>query len=103
MENAACPRLSAFAVPRRAGGWLLLGLVVALAMPAVAQSDRLSIPLGEPVERLTAASDSSQHYALYLPTSYDPETPPPVAFLMDPRGRAMTPLRLFQAEAEKRG
>lgn len=74
-----------------------------MASPALAQSDSLRIVLGEPIERLTAASDPTQHYALYVPTSYDRENPPPVAFLMDPRGRAMTPLRLFQAEAEKRG
>jgi len=77
--------------------------MVGLASTAGAQTDSLTVSLGTPMERLTAASDPTQHYALYLPSSYDPENPPPVMFLMDPRGRAMTPLRLFQAEAEARG
>ncbi|GAB5537830.1 MAG: hypothetical protein Rubg2KO_40790 [Rubricoccaceae bacterium] len=81
----------------------LVVLLLALAMPAASQTDTLTVSLGTPMERMTAASDPTQHYALYLPTSYDPETPPPVMFLMDPRGQAMRPLRLFQAEAEARG
>ena len=102
MDDAnPAPRLYGQPVFRRCA--LAAGMLLGLASSAMAQSDMLSIPLGEPVERLTAASDTSQHYALYVPSSYDPERPPPVAFLMDPRGQAMTPLRLFQAEADARG
>lgn len=71
--------------------------------PAEVDADLISIPLGEPVERMAAASDTTQHYALYLPSGYDPASPPPVVFLMDPRGRAMVPLELFRAAAEARG
>ena len=82
-------------------------LLVGAAGPARAQAPAdaalISIPLGEPVERMAAASDTTQHYALYLPSGYDPASPPPVVFLMDPRGRAMVPLDLFREAAEARG
>lgn len=49
----------------------LIGWVGALglAIPAHAQADALSIPLSEPVERLTAALDPTQHQALSPDTS----------------------------------
>ncbi|MEO0557642.1 MAG: hypothetical protein AAF170_05590 [Bacteroidota bacterium] len=100
MMTASCLPPRSFSRCRWAG---LVGLALGLALSVSAQTDTLVVSLGAPMERLTAASDPTQHYALYLPSSYTPEAPPPVMFLMDPRGQAMTPLRLFQAEAEKRG
>ena len=82
---------------------LLALLLYTPSLLAQSAGDSLKIPVGEPVARLTAASDTSQHYALYIPTSYSTDQPPPVIFLMDPRGRAMTPLALFQDVAERYG
>lgn len=41
---------------------LLLASSSAVAQP---------LPRGQVVERLTARSDTAQHYALYLPSTYD--------------------------------
>lgn len=84
-------------------GFLIASLLGPSSSLAQFGDDSLHIPVGAPVARLTAASDASQHYALYIPTSYSTDHPPPVIFLMDPRGQAMTPLALFQDVAERYG
>ena len=81
---------------------VLLSVLFAAA-PRAQPDDTLTLRLGETTEYLTAASDTTQHYAVYLPSSYDPERPGPILFLMDPRGRAMTPLGLFRDAAERYG
>ncbi len=48
-------------------------------------------------------SDSSQRYALYLPSYYDPGSNWPVLFLLDPRGRAVIPLQSVVTAAERHG
>jgi dienelactone hydrolase len=58
---------------------------------------------GVVVDTVHASSDTSQTYALYLPRGYDRTRHWPVLFLMDPRGRAMVPMRLFRAAAERYG
>jgi predicted esterase len=58
---------------------------------------------GEVVEVVQAAADSTQSYAVYLPSRYDRAKRWPILFLMDPRGRALVPLNLFQEAAEERG
>ncbi|UCC73536.1 MAG: hypothetical protein JSV86_02950 [Gemmatimonadota bacterium] len=60
-------------------------------------------PLGEVVERVVASSDSTQSYALYLPSSYRADTGWPVLFVMDPGGRAVMALNLFRRGAERYG
>ena len=83
---------------------VLLLLLMGFGAASSAQpADSLRLRLGEVTEYLMAASDTTQHYAVYLPSTYAPEQPAPVLFLMDPRGRAMTPLRLFQDAAERYG
>ena len=62
-----------------------------------------SIRPGVVVDTIHASSDTSQTYALYLPRGYDQARHWPVLFLMDPRGRAMVPMRLFRAAAERYG
>ncbi|HEU0079893.1 MAG TPA: hypothetical protein VFQ76_19760, partial [Longimicrobiaceae bacterium] len=81
--------------------------VAALALLLAAAPLRAQVPApfprGETVERVAARSDPTQSYALYLPSGYDPSRRWPVLFLMDPRGRALVPLRLFRAAAERHG
>lgn len=61
------------------------------------------LPRGEVVEHIVTSVDSNQSYALYLPTQYRPENPLPLVLLMDPRGRALVPLRRIQEQAEHLG
>ena len=79
---------ASFALTRAAG-----------AIPAAPDSFRL----GGVTETVHSLSDTSQTYALYLPSNYSSARPFPVLFLMDPRGRALVPMRLFQVAAERYG
>jgi tetratricopeptide (TPR) repeat protein len=82
----------------------LFVLLVLLGAPALAQpSDTLFLAVGKPVPRVAAAADTSQTYALYLPSGYDGKQVHPVLFLMDPRGRAMLPIERFRASADRLG
>jgi predicted esterase len=97
------------------------GLVVALALcalnvrVAVSQADagvqidsttgRVAgdLPGGRVYQRLMSRADTTQRYALYLPTSYSREKQWPVLFLLDPRGRALIPMHRFRPAAEQLG
>ena len=52
---------------------------------------------------VTAAEDTTQHYALYLPSTYDAKRRWPILFVLDPRGRAREALELFRDGAERTG
>jgi dienelactone hydrolase len=52
---------------------------------------------------VTAAEDTTQHYALYLPSTYDAKRRWPILFVLDPRGRAREALELFREGAERTG
>ncbi|HET9635784.1 MAG TPA: hypothetical protein VFP26_07600 [Gemmatimonadaceae bacterium] len=76
------------------------------SLPASAPASALAIDSIRPgvvVDTIHASSDTSQTYALYLPRAYDRARHWPVLFLMDPRGRALVPMRLFRAAAERYG
>jgi predicted esterase len=62
-----------------------------------------TLGVGRVIDTVHAASDPTQTYALYLPSRYDASRRWPLLVLMDPRGRAMVPLKLFQAAAERYG
>jgi predicted esterase len=68
-----------------------------------AQENELQLTRGEPLANVVSGSDAGQQYALYMPSDYDRTTSLPVLILMDPRGRAMIPLSLFQRGAEEFG
>ena len=68
---------------------------------AIEQTD--SIPRGEIVERIEALSDSSQSYALYLPSNYTPDRKWPVLYAFDPGARGRVPVERFREAAEKYG
>ena len=61
------------------------------------------IPVGRVVHRLVSRADTTQRYALYLPSSFARERQWPVLFLLDPRGRALVPMQRFQPAAERHG
>ena len=60
-------------------------------------------PTGQVIERVTCAADPDSSYALYLPSTYTPDSKWPILILMDPRGRALVPLILFRKAAERHG
>jgi len=68
---------------------------------AVTQSD--SIPKGKVVERIEALNDSSQSYALYLPSNYTPDRKWPILLAFDPGARGRVPVERFKEAAEKYG
>ncbi|HZF72093.1 MAG TPA: hypothetical protein VEZ51_01595, partial [Gemmatimonadaceae bacterium] len=80
-----------------AGLFLIPGAVQASA-PA---TDTLAV--GSVTDTVHATSDPAQTYALFLPSRYDASRRWPLLVLMDPRGRALIPLKLFQAVAEHYG
>lgn len=67
-----------------------------------AQQNR-PFPTGQLIENVHSESAGGQRFAIYLPRGFDPATPTPVLYLMDPRGRARVPARLFQDAAERYG
>jgi len=58
---------------------------------------------GRIVNDMKCATDSSQSYALYLPSNYSPEQPWSLILAFDPRARGRTPVERFQAAAESYG
>jgi len=94
---------------RRAIG-AVLALVMLVAVAGAAAQEGSPPPAssggalaGHLARRMTAASDSSEHFALYVPSSLDPSRDVPVLFVMDPRGRALHALKLFTEPAEALG
>ncbi len=53
--------------------------------------------------RVTAPSDTSQSYALYLPPGYTTARTWPILFVLDPRGRALLGEKLFEDAAARLG
>jgi predicted esterase len=77
-------------------------LLLAFSAPdAIGQTD--SIPRGQIVERIEALNDSSQSYALYLPSNYSPKRKWPVLYAFDPGARGRVPVERFKEAAEKFG
>ena len=62
-----------------------------------------TLPAGRVVQRITSRADTTQRYALYLPSSFTRDRQWPILFLLDPRGRALIPLQRFQPVAERLG
>jgi dienelactone hydrolase len=63
----------------------------------------LPIPPGQVVEKVHALEDSTQSYAVYLPSSYARDRKWPILYLLDARGRALVPLERFREAAETLG
>jgi predicted esterase len=70
---------------------------------ALATKQTGSIPRGQIVERIEALNDSSQSYALYLPSNYTPDRKWPVLYAFDPGARGRVPVERFKEPAEKYG
>src|SRR5690349_8345514 len=77
--------------------------MVVLLTHSAAHAQTDSIPRGQIVERIEALSDSSQSYALYLPSNYTPNRKWPVLYAFDPGARGRVPVERFKEAAEKYG
>jgi len=55
------------------------------------------------VLNVVCASDATQSYALYLPSTYTPSKRWPIVYFFDPGGRGARPLELYKDVAEKYG
>jgi len=82
----------------------LVVMAVLLAHAAAAATAQTqSIPRGQIVERIEALNDSSQTYALYLPSNYTSDRKWPVLYAFDPGARGRAPVERFKEAAEKYG
>jgi predicted esterase len=83
----------------------ILGILASMCAPSAAMAVTTvdTIRPGVVINTVHAASDTSQTYALYLPSGYDRARRWPLLILMDPRGRALVPMGLFRAAAERYG
>jgi tetratricopeptide (TPR) repeat protein len=59
-----------------------------------------TIEKGKIIEEVVCRGNSSQSYALYLPTAYNDKEKWPVLFAFEPAARAVLPLKLFKSAAE---
>jgi predicted esterase len=96
---------AAFAVAAPA----LLGQAVPATDSAAARTDTVtrhideSLEAGRVIQRIVSRADTTQRYALYLPSGFNRDRQWPVLFLLDPRGRALVPMARFQPVAERLG
>jgi hypothetical protein len=58
---------------------------------------------GRLLENVPSDSSAGQRFTLYLPPGFDPRRPTPIIYLLDPRGRARVPGKLFQEAAARYG
>lgn len=77
------------------------GALLALSPAWPARAEELQ--RGQVVERVAAAADASQTYALYLPSRYTGERAWPLLLCFDPAGRGRVPVERFREAAEKYG
>ena len=81
----------------------VFALLLVFAIPRLdAQGTR--VPATGRLDTLvTASDDTTQHYAIYVPSGYGAKRRWPVLFVLDPRGRAREALELFREGAERNG
>jgi predicted esterase len=61
------------------------------------------IPAGSVIPSVRSRADTSERYALYLPSHYDVSRRWPALLVLDPRGRAVLAMERFRAAAERDG
>jgi dienelactone hydrolase len=61
------------------------------------------LPVGQILGRVSCQQDISQSYALYLPSTYDPDSRWPVVFCFDPAAQGVEAVHFYREAAEKYG
>ena len=78
-------------------------LAAALLLAAAFPLGAAELERGKIVDGLTCASDPTQTYAVYLPTTYEAGQHRPLLFVFDPRRRGAAAAELFREPAEQYG
>lgn len=81
----------------------VLNLALAAWMALQGAAPQPEYARGELIDPLVSPSDPSQRYVLYLPKGTDPNTPRPILYVLDYRGRGRVAAEVFQAAAESLG
>ena len=81
-------------------GAALVSAALATLTPVFATED---LPRGELIDPVATLADSSETFALYLPSGYTPERKWPILFVLDPRSRGRAAAELFRDGAERFG
>ncbi|HYO16657.1 MAG TPA: hypothetical protein VE685_25950 [Thermoanaerobaculia bacterium] len=81
----------------------LSALALLVAGPLLSAEAPAAFPRGEVVPKVACVGHPDQSYALYLPSSYTPDRPWPILYILDPRGRGATAAEIFRAGAERFG
>jgi poly(3-hydroxybutyrate) depolymerase len=82
------------------GRWFRLLFLASCAAIGVTAAE---LPKGQVLEKVTCASDATQTYALYIPTTFDAGRHWPLLMCFDPGAHGVTPVERFKAGAEKYG
>ena len=83
---------------------LFFGLALAFASTVAAQDPQdAGFPKGKLTEKVLVKDEPSQSYALYLPSSYDPDKKFPIIYCFDPGGRGSVAVEKYRSAAEKYG
>lgn len=71
----------------------------------IQRSQAKSTPLekGMVIDTVKCINDSSQRYAIYIPTHYAPDKKWPIIYFFDPHGAGDLPLNIYKGLAEKYG
>ncbi len=84
--------------------WASLGLMIGcVAGLADAGIPPLTVPVGVMDEGIECASNPTQTYTLYVPSTYSSDRLWPVLLVFDPRGRSLRAAELFRDAAEAYG
>lgn len=59
------------------------------------------LAVGKAIDNVTCKADSTQSYALYLPSNYSPEKKYPVVYLLDPHAKGALAVSKYKALADK--
>lgn len=81
----------------------LLILLASLCACLSANASAQDLGAGKLIEKVTCLKDSSQSYALYLPSAYSPANRYPIIYAFDPGARGALPVERFREAAEKYG
>ena len=78
-----------------------LVLLLCSSFAAAGQSATTGLPLPGQITDVTCSADSTQTYALYLPSSYTAGKRWPIIYFFDPAGRGRRPVEMYKDLAEK--
>ncbi len=66
-------------------------------------AQEITLKKGTVMDSLAVSDSIPETFAIYLPTSFNPESPMPIIFIFDPKGRGSRVAQLFRSAAEEQG